>query len=216
MSDGRPTGDLPPAVSRSAPYAAAPVAGLGHAPAPAYSSHTMPWGQPGLHAPADVAPAWPFRTHLELAAFPSAVSCARAHVRSVAREWGLTELADTAELLASELATNAIRASERLRTRSDLESVPVVRIWLASDQTSIAIHVWDGDDEMPLRKDVGPDDESGRGLVLVESLAQDWGAYREQNGKAVWVVIIAAPCEPDESPADPPVTGATGHPPGWD
>jgi hypothetical protein len=68
-----------------------------------------------------------------------------------------------------------------------------VRIWLASDQASIAIHVWDGDDEMPVRKDVGPDDESGRGLMLVESLGQDWGAYREQNGKVVWVVIGAMP-----------------------
>ena len=193
MSDGRPTGNLPPAVSRSAAYAAAPVPGLGHAPARAFSSPTMAWRQPALHAPADDAPAWPFRTHLELAAFPSAVSCARAHVRSVAREWGLAELADTAELLASELATNAIRASERLRTRADLESIPVVRIWLASDQASIAIHVWDGDDEMPVRKDVGPDDESGRGLLLVESLGQDWGAYREQNGKVVWVVIGAMP-----------------------
>ncbi len=193
MSDGRPTGDLPPAVSRSAPYAAALVAGLGHAPAPAYSSHTMASGQPGLHAPADVAPTWPFRTHLELAAFPSAVSCARAHVRSVAREWGPADLAATAELLASELVTNAIRASEQLTTRADLPSIPVVRIWLAFDETYIAIHVWDGDNEMPVRKDVGPDDEGGRGLMLVESLGQDWGAYREQNGKVVWVVIGGVP-----------------------
>jgi anti-sigma regulatory factor (Ser/Thr protein kinase) len=193
MSDGRPQGDLPPAASRSAAYTAAPVAALGHAPAPAYSSQTMAWRQPGRHAPADVAPTWPFRTDLELAAFPSAVSCARAHVRSVAREWGLAELADTAELLASELATNAIRASERLRTRADLESIPVVRIWLASDQAAIAIHVWDSNDEMPVREDVGPEDECGRGLMLVESLGQDWGAYREQNGKVVWVVIGAMP-----------------------
>ena len=193
MSDGRPTGDLPPAVSRSAGYAAAPVAGPGHAPAPAYGSQAMAWQQPGHHAPADAASTWPFRTHLELAAFPSAVSCARAHVRSVAREWGLADLAATAELLASELVTNAIRASERLTTRADLPSIPVVRIWLAFDETYIAIQVWDGDDEMPVRKDVGPDDEGGRGLMLVESLGQDWGAYREQNGKVVWVVIGGVP-----------------------
>jgi anti-sigma regulatory factor (Ser/Thr protein kinase) len=194
MSDGRPTGDLPPAVSRSAAYAAAPVAGPDHAPAPAYSSQTMAWRQPGHHTPADAASTWPFRTHLELAAFPSAVSCARAHVRSVAREWELADLAATAELLASELVTNAIRASEQLTTRADLPSIPVVRIWLAFDETYIAIHVWDGDDEMPVRKDVGPDDEGGRGLMLVESLGQDWGAYREHNGgKVVWVVIGGVP-----------------------
>jgi hypothetical protein len=50
---------------------------------------------------------WLLRTRLELAALPTAVPCARGHVRSVALEWGLTGLADTAELLASELVTNA-------------------------------------------------------------------------------------------------------------
>jgi hypothetical protein len=68
---------------------------------------------------------WPLRTQLELAALSSAVPCARGHVRSVALEWGLPGLADTAELLASELVTNAIQASERLTT---LET-PVVRLW---------------------------------------------------------------------------------------
>ena len=67
--------------------------------------------------------------------------------------------------------------------------VPVVRLWVVSDQTSITIHVWDGSDEMPARKDVSVEDESGRGLMLVEILGKDWGAYREATGKVVWVVI---------------------------
>jgi hypothetical protein len=50
---------------------------------------------------------WPLQTLLELGAFPSAVPCARGYVRTVALEWGLPDLADTAELLASELVTNA-------------------------------------------------------------------------------------------------------------
>jgi hypothetical protein len=45
----------------------------------------------------------PLQTHLELAALPSAVPCVRGHLRAVALEWGLKELADTAELLVSEL-----------------------------------------------------------------------------------------------------------------
>jgi anti-sigma regulatory factor (Ser/Thr protein kinase) len=132
---------------------------------------------------------WPLQTHLSLGAQPSAVSCARGHVRSVALEWGLPGLADIAELLVSELVTNAVRASDRLRIRADLAIVPVVRIWLVSDRASIVIHVWDGSDEMPARKDVSVEDESGRGLLLVESLGKDWGAYREASGKVVWVVI---------------------------
>ena len=132
---------------------------------------------------------WPLQTYLPLAALPTAPGCARAHVRAVAREWGLADLEITAELLASELVTNAVRASERLRIRADLAIVPEIRLWLVSDLISLVIHVWDGSDEMPVRRDAAMDDESGRGLMLVDTLASDWGAYRTANGKVVWVLI---------------------------
>jgi anti-sigma regulatory factor (Ser/Thr protein kinase) len=128
---------------------------------------------------------WSRQTHLELAALPSAVPCARGHARSVALEWGLTDLAQTTELLVSELITNAIHASHRLTASEQ----PVVRLWLSSDENSIVIHVWDGNSEMPVRRDTGPDAEGGRGLLLVEALGADWGAYRKANGKVVWVMI---------------------------
>ena len=67
--------------------------------------------------------------------------------------------------------------------------VPVVRLWLVSDRLSIVIRVWDRCGEMPVRRDAGPDEVSGRGLLLVETLGKDWGAYREAGGKVVWVVI---------------------------
>jgi hypothetical protein len=44
--------------------------------------------------------AWPLQTRLPLAALPTASAVARGHVRAVAREWGLEDLADTAELAA--------------------------------------------------------------------------------------------------------------------
>jgi anti-sigma regulatory factor (Ser/Thr protein kinase) len=128
---------------------------------------------------------WPLQTELELAALPSAVPCARGHVRSVALEWGLADLADTAELLASEMVTNAIQASGKLRTAE----TPVVRIRVTSDRESLTICVWDGSDEMPVRQDAGPDAISGRGLLLVESLSHDWGTYRAAKGKVVWVSL---------------------------
>jgi anti-sigma regulatory factor (Ser/Thr protein kinase) len=102
------------------------------------------------------------------------------------QEWGVTGRKDNAELIVSELVTNAIRAYERVGARAD---VPVVRIWLACDGARLVIHVWDGTDDMPVRRDAGPDQESGRGLVLVESLSQDWGAYRTAIGKVVWVAL---------------------------
>jgi anti-sigma regulatory factor (Ser/Thr protein kinase) len=143
--------------------------------------------------------AQPFQTHLELAALPSAVPCARGHVRAVALEWGLPGLADVSELLASELVTNAVQAADRLRVRADLAAVPVLRLWLVSDRASIVIHVWDGSDEMPVRHEANPGDETGRGLMLVESLGKDWGAYREASGKVVWVLISGIQDSPTRS-----------------
>jgi hypothetical protein len=40
-----------------------------------------------------------------------------------------------------------------------------------------------------MRRDVGPDEIGGRGLMLVETLGKDWGTYREADGKTVWVMI---------------------------
>jgi anti-sigma regulatory factor (Ser/Thr protein kinase) len=103
----------------------------------------------------------------------------------VAREWGLADRADTAELLVSELMTNALRASGRLTTLGP----PVVELWLACDQVSLLIQVGDGDEKMPVRRDAGPDAESGRGLLLVHSLSKDWGTYRTASGKVVWALL---------------------------
>jgi anti-sigma regulatory factor (Ser/Thr protein kinase) len=133
---------------------------------------------------------WPLVSTLPpLAALPTAPACARGHVRAVAHEWGVSNLADTAELVASELVTNAVQASERLRLRADLGIVPVIRLWLVSDQISMVIRVWDGNDEMPARRDADPDDIGGRGLMIIDSLAKDWGAYRKADGKVVWVML---------------------------
>jgi len=130
----------------------------------------------------DSAPSWPLQSHLELGAFPTAVPCARLHARLMTLEWGLPALAETTELLVSELATNAIRASHGLAS-------PVIWLSLASDRTCIAIGVWDGGDRMPVRQDTDPDSECGRGLLLVESLSAGWGSYRKADGKVVWAII---------------------------
>jgi anti-sigma regulatory factor (Ser/Thr protein kinase) len=150
----------------------------------------------GGHVTAEVAPAWPLHSRIPLAALPTAPACARAHVRAVAREWGLPGLADTAELLASELVTNSVQAYERATLGADPAIVPVAALRVLSDRLSLVIEVWDTCDEMPVRQDAGPDEIGGRGLLLVETLGQDWGAYREAGGKVVWVLISLRPGRP--------------------
>jgi anti-sigma regulatory factor (Ser/Thr protein kinase) len=127
------------------------------------------------------------QTHLELGAQPTAVPCARLHTLSVASEWGLHRLAETAELLVSELVTNAIQASQRL-TRT---APPVVHLWLVRDQNGITICVWDASPDMPVRHDAGPDEDSGRGLMIIDTVSSDRGAYRKDGGKIVWARIDA-------------------------
>lgn len=133
------------------------------------------------------ATAIPLVSYLELAALPTAVTCFRLHARAVALEWGLAALAENIELIVSELVTNGIRVAQRSR-RGDLTEA-VVRLWITTDLQYVLIRVWDGSYQMPLRRDAKPDDEGGRGLMLVEYMASEWGAYRVEGGKVVWVVV---------------------------
>ena len=127
------------------------------------------------------------QSYLELGAFATAVPCARGHARLVVAEWGRPELADTAELVVSELVTNAVHAAVPSRDRGPV--IPVVRLWLASDPQGVLIRVGDGSSQVPIRRAAGPDDDSGRGLVIVGSLSRDWGSYRTAEGKVVWALI---------------------------
>jgi Histidine kinase-like ATPase domain len=98
-------------------------------------------------------------------------------------------------LLVSELITNAVQACDRLKRPADLAIAPVIGLWLVSDQLSVVIHVEDPcGDEMPARKDTALDEESGRGLMLVEMLSKDHGVYRKTEGtKVVWAMLTADP-----------------------
>src|SRR5262249_58411803 len=64
-------------------------------------------GQPA----AEARPSLPLQTSLVLGALPSVVACARLHARNVMCEWDLPSVADSVELVVSELVTNAVRAS---------------------------------------------------------------------------------------------------------
>lgn len=102
---------------------------------------------------------------LDLAPDARSVRAARSFVAGVLTRWGLEELCDTATLLTSELATNAVRhASSRY-------AVVVTRTLDGVD-----VDVLDQGDGLPLERDHDPDADSGRGLQLVSSLARSWGA----------------------------------------
>ncbi len=122
---------------------------------------------------------------MELGALPTAVPCARLHARHMLWEWRMERLIETTELLVSELVTNSVQASQRLGT----VELPVVRLWLGCDRTRVLIRAWDGSDEMPVRRSPDLGDDGGRGLLLVEALAAEWGCEREASGKTTWALV---------------------------
>ncbi|MCC8451643.1 ATP-binding SpoIIE family protein phosphatase [Streptomyces rochei] len=110
-----------------------------------------------------------------LARDPAEVGRARAAVREQLHDWGLPHLADTAELLVSEVVTNAVRHA---RAR------PVDLRLVRAD--TLLCEVDDDDHDLPALRGAGPDDETGRGLRVVSALAREWGASRGRTGKTVW------------------------------
>jgi anti-sigma regulatory factor (Ser/Thr protein kinase) len=139
---------------------------------------------------------WPLRSHLELGALPTAVPCFRLHARLIMQEWGQDELADSIELIVSELVTNGLRASEGISGSRFYgrwsAGTPPIRLWLCSDRRQVLIQVWDGNDRKPEVKEPDAEGPGGRGLILVETLSAEWGTYRPQgsSGKVVWALIV--------------------------
>lgn len=111
----------------------------------------------------------------ELSGDRSEVAVARAVVREALRGWGLEPIADTAELLVSELVTNALRHA----------SGPVELQTLLLDEV-VTFAVSDADTPLPRRRRSTVLDEGGRGLQLVASMAERWGARHTAAGKVVW------------------------------
>ena len=134
------------------------------------------------------------RTSLLLGALPSAVPCARLHARQVLWEWGLSKSAETAELLLSELVTNAVHGA-----RAIVSDLPI-NVRLSANRDRLLIEVWDSNVRPPVSRVAeggfpALDAESGRGLFLVETLSERWGWYptRKPEGKVTWCELASEP-----------------------
>ncbi|WP_441251728.1 ATP-binding protein [Kitasatospora sp. McL0602] len=117
------------------------------------------------------------RLHAALdAADLPAVGAVRHRLRAALTLWGVPQLADTAELLASELVTNALLHTGR---GALFDAV-------LSPESRLRVEVQDGTSQLPGRQPQSDVATSGRGLVLVEALADDWGVQLRGEGKVTW------------------------------
>jgi anti-sigma regulatory factor (Ser/Thr protein kinase) len=134
----------------------------------------------------------PFRDSLELGAYDTAPGTARGHARNVLAEWGLGQLRDVAELVISELVTNCLHATQGVEWPA---GQPPVRLWLRGDPSRVCVLAWDAVAVMPVPRTAGEDEESGRGLAIVDALCAGWGCYEASlplGGKVTWALIGAA------------------------
>jgi anti-sigma regulatory factor (Ser/Thr protein kinase) len=118
---------------------------------------------------------------------PAQVRHAREQARKALFGWGLGEHAELAELIVSELATNAIRYGDG-----------PIQVRMSYDGGDLRVEVHDDGAGRPVRRQATADDESGRGLALLDGFIDMYGGSRgiandhAAHGKTVYVVICLA------------------------
>ncbi|WP_066943959.1 ATP-binding protein [Streptomyces lushanensis] len=115
---------------------------------------------------------------------PRCVALARLELRKALAGWGLAELEDSALLVLSELLTNAGRHAQVVPEQ-------IIETHYFRRPAGLRIEVHDGSPELPRRRPAGPEASGGRGLVLVDALADEWGVieHGEGRGKTVWAAL---------------------------
>jgi hypothetical protein len=109
----------------------------------------------------------------------AAVSDARHFVGDEMARWGYD--GSVAGLVIDELAANAVQHAH----------TPFqVTVWV---EDVLAVEVTDGSLDPPVMKDAGPESVTGRGLYLVDALANAWGVRPTGVGKTVWALLDAQP-----------------------
>ena len=96
-------------------------------------------------------------------------------------EWGCDALLADAQLLVSELVSNAV-----------LHARTPITVSLALEGDRLRIEVLDGTDDPPEPAAVSVAAPSGRGLMIVDRLADRWGTDTRSKGKVVWCELVPA------------------------
>jgi anti-sigma regulatory factor (Ser/Thr protein kinase) len=118
----------------------------------------------------------PAAGEVRLTSRPEMAAQARRLSLSVVRMWGLPHLADTVELLVSELVGNAVRHT----------GARTFGLRMHRRRGSIRVEVRDPSRALPCLLPVRPLDISGRGLFLVDHLSARWGVDLGPTGKTTW------------------------------
>jgi hypothetical protein len=119
---------------------------------------------------------------------PEAVKTGRDFTRTTLTGWSMPALADMAELVVSELVTNALRHG--VPSSRKIVSEHCIRLRLLAQAPFVMCMVTDPGADIPVLRDSGLSAESGRGLNVVESCCVRWGWHLlDEGGKIVWALL---------------------------
>jgi anti-sigma regulatory factor (Ser/Thr protein kinase) len=121
---------------------------------------------------------------LALPGTADSVPIARRRVRAALGLHGLSEYAQDAEVITSELVANAVQHACDDGTRT----IGVI-LTHAGSPAAVTVVVSDSSPQGPVRRETLADDEQGRGLQIVDALSARWGWRYEDGGKAVFAVL---------------------------
>ncbi|MFE7842270.1 SpoIIE family protein phosphatase [Streptomyces sp. NPDC057474] len=132
------------------------------------------------------------RTALTVAqAEPEHIAGARQQVRELLHDWNCDDQVDSAVLLVSEMLTNVL-------VHTDADALLVAEMTGDGGKRRMRIEVTDTSDDLPHKRQPGELASSGRGLVLMDMLADAWGVDPRGDGKSIWFELYETP-PPDSS-----------------
>ncbi|MEU1038156.1 SpoIIE family protein phosphatase [Streptomyces sp. NPDC005551] len=124
---------------------------------------------------------------------PERVAGARQQLRELLHDWTCDDQVDSAVLMTSEMVTNVL-------VHTDADAALVAQLTGEPGERRLRVEVTDGSDDLPHKRRPGELASSGRGLVLMELLADAWGVDPRGEGKSIWFELYES-----SGPSDDPV-----------
>ncbi|MEV7324151.1 SpoIIE family protein phosphatase [Streptomyces sp. NPDC093970] len=110
---------------------------------------------------------------------PERIAEARQHLRELLYDWSSPDQVDSAVLLVSEMLTNVL-------VHTDADALLLAQVDGQAPERRLRVEVTDAGDDLPHKRSPGELASSGRGLVLIELLAEAWGVDPRGEGKSIW------------------------------
>lgn len=133
------------------------------------------------------------RTMLTVAqAEPERIAGARRQVRELLHDWADEEQLDSVVLMVSEMVTNVL-------VHTDGDALLVAEAVGELGERRLRVEVADSSDELPHKRHPGEMASSGRGVLLMEMLADAWGVDPRGEGKSIWFELYEQSKQPDSA-----------------